>query len=230
MDSQTSISSGIVERSSTTSFQVRTVLLYCGILSSVLYTGVVISAPFFWQNYDRAAQSVSELFAIGAPSTAFVVPPFILYAFLIFAFGTGIWMSAGAKRTLKIAAVLIMAKEVLGLIGTVFGPIHLRGVAAGPSDTIHAVVTAIGVLLCMFPAIGFGAASFGRRFRVYSIVTMVIFIVCGVLAGLYGPNVAANLPTPWLGVLERINIYAYMVWIIMLAVTLLRRNQAAGSE
>lgn len=207
----------------------RKALLSCGILSSVLYVNVVIIAPFFWEDYDRAAQSVSELFAIGAPSTSFVTPLFILYAFLIFAFGAGIWMSAGANRPLKTAAALIIAKEVFGLIGTVFGPMHLRGAVSGPSDTIHAVVTAIGVLLCMFPAIGFGATSFGKRFRAYSIVTMVIFIVCGILAGMQGPNVAANLPTPYLGVLERINIYTYMLWITVLANTLLHKKPATDN-
>jgi len=197
-------------------------MLFCGILSSILYVAVVIIAPVYWENYDRAAQSVSELFAIGAPSSSFVVPLFILYAFLIYGFGIGIWMSAGTKRPLKITAALIIAKEIFGLIGTIFGPMHLRGAETGLSDTIHAVVTAIGVLLCMFPAIGFGAVSFGRRFRIYSIATMAIFIVCGVLAGMQGPNVAANLPTPYLGVLERINIYTYMIWIVVLSVSLLR--------
>jgi hypothetical protein len=203
------------ETASIRNLRFRKALLYCGILSSILYVAVVIIAPFFWENYDRAGQSVSELFAIGAPSTAFVVPFFILYAFLIYVFGAGVWISAGTKRSLKIAAALIIAKEVLGLIGTVFGPMHLRGAGTGPTDTVHAIVTIAGVLLCMFPAIGFGAASFGKGFLIYSIVTMAVFLVCGILAGMQGPNVAANLPTPYLGVLERINIYAYMTWIIV---------------
>jgi hypothetical protein len=229
MNAQINRSTPIVEPSVITGPTVRKAMLLCGILSSILYVGVVVTAPFFWEHYDRAAQSVSELFAIGAPSASFVVPPFILYAFLIFAFGAGIWISAVANRPLKAAAALIIAKEIFGLVGTIFGPMHMRGTEAGLSDTIHAVVTAIGVLLCMFPAIAFGAASFGRRFRVYSIVTMVIFIVCGVLAGMQGPNVAANLPTPYLGVLERINIYAYMIWIVVLSITLLRKKPASGN-
>jgi hypothetical protein len=199
------------------------VLLYCGILSSVLYVCVVSFAPFFWENYDRTTQSVSELFAIGAPSTAFVVPFFLLYALLIFAFGAGIWKSAGAKRSLKIAAALIIAKEVLGLIGTIFGPMHLRGTETGLSDSIHVVITAAGVLLCMFPAIGFSAVSFGRGFRIYSIATMAVFLVFGILAGMQGPNVAANLPTPYLGIWERINIYTYMVWIVIFSLMNLKQ-------
>jgi len=33
---------------------------------------------------------------------------------------------------------------------------------------------------------------------------------------------AANLPTPWLGVTERISIFGYMLWIAVLAIVLLR--------
>lgn len=201
------------------------ILLSCGILSSVLYTAVVAIAPIYWTDYDRASQSVSELFAIGAPSSAFVIPFFILYAFLIYAFGAGVWISAGKKRTLKIAAVLIIAKEILGLIGTIFGPMHLRGAGTGPTDTLHAVVTMVGVLVCMFPAIGFGAASFGKGFRIYSILTMAVFILFGTLAGIQGPNVAANLPTPYLGIWERINIYAYMLWICVFSLTNLKQSR-----
>ncbi len=200
---------------------IRKALLYCGLISSFLYIGVVAVAPVFWENYNRASQSVSELFAIGAPSAGFMVPFCILYALLAYAFGAGIWLSAGSKWTLKVVAVLIIAKEVLGLIGTIFAPMHLRGAEGSLTDTMHIVVTMIGVLLCMFPAIGFGAASFGQGFRVYSIVTMVIFIVFGTLAGMDGPNVAANLPTPYLGIWERVNIYSYMAWVIVLSLMLL---------
>ena len=200
---------------------IKRLLLICGILSSVLYISAVFTAPFFWENYDRSSQSVSELFAIGAPSAGFIVPFCILYALLAYAFGAGIWLSAGSKWTLKVVAVLVIAKEVLGLIGTIFAPMNLRGTEGGLTDTMHVVVTMIGVLLCMFPAIGFGAASFGKGFRVFSIVTMVIFIIFGTLAGMDGPNVAANLPTPYLGVWERVNIYSYMAWVIVLSLMLL---------
>jgi hypothetical protein len=53
---------------------------------------------------------------------------------------------------------------------------------------------------------------------------MFIFLVFGVLAGMDGPRIAANLPTPWLGVWERINVFGYMLWIIILSIVLFRRR------
>ena len=61
----------------------------------------------------------------------------------------------------------------------------------------------------------------------YSIIVddtgaILIFFVFGTLSGLDGPRLAANLPTPWMGVWERINIFSYMLWVVVLAIGLLR--------
>ena len=98
---------------------------------------------------------------------------------------------------------------------------HLRGAEPTLTDTMHIVFAMVTVLL-MLLAIGFGAAAFGRRFRLYSIATMVILVAFGALTGVDGPRIAANLPTPWLGVWERINIGAFLLWIVVLAIALLR--------
>jgi hypothetical protein len=37
-------------------------------------------------------------------------------------------------------------------------------------------------------------------------------------------GIEANLPTPHVGIWERINIGAYMLWVIVFAIMLLKRN------
>lgn len=201
---------------------ISTILLICGILSSLLYAVINVLGAMQWEGYSSTAQTFSELIAVDAPSRPLAVPLSILYCMLIYAFGLGVWRSAGGKRVLRVAACLIIGKEVLGLVATIFAPIHMRGIEGTLSDTMHGILTFVGVLLCMFPAMGFGAAAFGRRFRLYSIGTMLIFLVCGVLTGLDQPRLVANLPTPWMGVWERINIFGYMLWIVVFTIALLR--------
>ncbi len=230
MDIQIKSSNDLVGSTKFHLLSVQKILLFCGILSSLLYVAGITIGATKWEGYSPFSQSVSELFAIDAPTVSFMVPLLVIYAILIYTFGIGIWQSAGSRRTLRIAAVLIICKEILGVMATIATPMHLRGSNGTISDTMHAIFTAAGVLLCMFPAIGFGGVSFGKRFRIYSFVTMVIFLTCGILAGLEGPRVAANLPTPWLGVWERINIYTYMLWIGIFAVTLLRNLLKASEE
>ena len=51
-------------------------------------------------------------------------------------------------------------------------------------------------------------------------------IVFGVMTGLQSPQLEANLPTPWIGLWERINIGVYMLWVVVLAVLLLQKEKA----
>jgi hypothetical protein len=74
----------------------------------------------------------------------------------------------------------------------------------------------------MVLAIGFGAAAFGTRFRLYSIVTIVVLLVFGGLTFLEAPRLQMNLPTPWIGLWERINISVFLLWIAMLTAVLWR--------
>jgi hypothetical protein len=200
----------------------KTILLTCGILSSLLYILTDIISVVIWTDYHYASQTVSELFAVDSPIRIFVVVCFILYAFLIYGFGIGIWLTSHDKRSLKVAAILIIGKEILGLTGTLFFPIHMRGVEGNYSDIMHGIVTAVGVFLFMFPAMIAGAVAFKGIFRIYSIVTMTLFVFFGILTGSMQPQYVDNLPTPMMGIWERINIYGYMIWIVILSIKLLK--------
>lgn len=201
-----------------------TVLLACGIAAPLLYAAMLVFVPTRWEGYSSASQTVSELSAIGAPTRALWVPLGVVYTLLIAAFGWGIWVSTHGIGRMRVVGGALLACGVLGLV---WPPMHLREVlAAGGgtvSDTLHIVWTAASNLLTLL-AMGFAAATFGKRFRSYSIVTMVTMVAFGVLTSVDAPRIQANLPTPWVGVWERIIIAVWMLWLIVLAVTLLRRQ------
>jgi hypothetical protein len=201
----------------------RKLLLVCGILSALLYVATVELAATRWPGYSAASQTVSELIGIGAPTRALVVPLFVIYSLLVYAFGAGVWLSSGAQRALRVAAVGVIGKEVLGLIVSLFAPIHLRGVGGTLTDTMHGLLTLVGVVF-MVLGVGFAARAFGTRFRIYSIATMVIVVGFGIRTGLDQPRLATNLPTPGMGIYERICIYAYLAWVVVLAIALLRAS------
>jgi Protein of unknown function (DUF998) len=196
------------------------VLLICGILASLLYVGTDIFAAMRWEGYSYIDQSVSELRAIGAPTRPFLVPVLIIYALLEIAFGWAVRGTAGQKRSLRIAGFILIVLGVIDLVAP-FSPMHLRGTESTLTDTMHVILTVVTVLLILL-IIGFGAAADGKRFRLYSIATIVILFLCGAWAFMDAPRIGANLPTPWVGVRERINIYGYMLWMLVLAIVLLR--------
>ena len=102
-----------------------------------------------------------------------------------------------------------------------FAPMHQRGAKGTLTDTLHITVTIMLVLFILL-TVGFGANTFGKRFRLYSVGTILMLVGFGALTGLEGPRLAANLPTPWMGVHERINVFGFMLWVAVLAVGLSR--------
>jgi hypothetical protein len=201
---------------------VRKTLLVCGILAAVLYVAMTIFVGLLWEDYSSTAQTISELSAIGAPTRPLWMLLGTVYGVLMVGFGWIVWKSSPPNRALRVVGALLMVQAVFGFF---WPPMHQRPVlAAGGgtlTDTLHIVWTIVTSLFFMF-ALGFGAAAFGKRFRIYSIATMVIVFACGAWTGTYASRLQANLPTPGAGVWERMNTTAFMVWIAVLAIALLR--------
>ena len=94
----------------------------------------------------------------------------------------------------------------------------------GLRNAMHAPMTAV-MSLFMLLAIGFGATLMGKRFRYYSYATIAILVVFGVVTSLQAGKMVADEPTPWMGLWERVNIYATMLWVTVLAIGLLRAEE-----
>jgi len=201
----------------------RKLLLACGVLSSLLYLAVDGLAALRYPDYHSyASQAISELGAVGAPTKPLVDPLFVTYSILIIAFGAGVWASADRKRALHLIAGLLIG---IGAVGLVTPPMNLRGAGHISSDLPHIALTGVTVLFILL-AIGFGTALYGSRWRLYSFATLLTLIVSGAWSGVEASRLAAHQPTPWLGVAERINIGAYLLWVAVLAVILLGRIES----
>lgn len=202
-------------------------LLACGIVASLLYIGMILAIRY--DGYNPISQVPSELTAIGAPTRTLWAWLGWVYMALTLAFGWGVWKSAGTNRPLRVVGGLLLLSGLLGLLWP-FAAMHQREVlAAGGGtfgDTLHRIL-GIATVLLFVVTVGFGAAAFGPRFRFYSIATLVIAFAFGMLTGLESPRLAANQPTPYIGLWERISIAAYMIWLMVLAIALLRMNAAA---
>ena len=122
-----------------------------------------------------------------------------------------------------------------GLLGLAwpFAAMHQRQVLAAGGDTVadtaHLILAGVTVAL-ISAARAFGAAAFGMWFRIYSIATIVILLAFGALTTANASRVAANLPTPWAGLWERINIGVFLLWVVVLAIVLMRDRGFATVE
>jgi hypothetical membrane protein len=210
-------------------------LLMCGVVSSLLYVLIDLIGGLNYDGYSFANQAISELGAIGAPSKPLVDPLFLVYDLLVLAFGVGVFRAAaGRSRALRVTGALLVAYGLIGLAPLVFGSpdsfaMHQRGTGSLTTDKPHIVLTGVLVLM-LLGSIGFGAFAFGARFQAYSFATLITVIMFGALTAPYAPHVAAGQPTPGLGIVERIDVYAAFLWIAVLSITLLRQPLTARGD
>ena len=197
-------------------------LLICGILSPAIYIGGDILAAALYPGFSYADQAVSELFAIGAPTSRLVVSLFTLSSALLLAFAVGAWSSANGRRARRILAVVLACDAIDGLMLWNFFPMHMRGAERTMTDTMHLVFAANPFVLL---SLVLGAVAFRNWFRVYTVLTIAVLVALAAYGFSYAPAVSANGPTPWMGLTERIAQYADGGWVAVLAVVLLRERR-----
>ena len=197
-------------------------LLMCGIAGATLYPLADILASSRYPGFSYRDQAVSELFAIGAPTAALLVPLFTVSSSLLLLFAIGIWMSANGIRKLQWMGVMMALNCVDALILWNVFPMHMRGVEPTFTDKMHTLLAIDPFILA---AVVLGAVAFPGRFRIYTVMTIVFTSALAAFSMSYVPAIIANEPTPWMGVTERVAQYATNFWYAVLAVVLLRRQR-----
>lgn len=197
-----------------------------------LYIAMDVVASLRYDGYSYKDQTISELSAIGAPTRNLWLVFSAAYAVLVFAFALGVLLIAGKRKTVRAVGWIFLAGAIGGLMWW-FGPMHQREVLAADGgtwqDTLHLVAGGISSLV-FFSAIGVGMFAFGRAFRWYSIVTIGLMLVFGMLMNMDIAKVSNDEPTPWLGIYERIAVEGAMLWEAVFAAMLLWAPRAQGSR
>jgi len=200
---------------------VRKVLLVCGILAPLLYivANDVIAATLY-PGYSRISRPVSELSATYAPTKPILVPLLVVFELLMIAFWIGVWQSAQNNRALRITSSIMMGFAILGLLAFPF-PMSTNEVLG--ANTIHTIIWGVITPLLMLAGIGVSAAAFGKKFRLYAILTLVALFAVSILNGIEAAQVNAGQTVLWFGITERALIAPWLLWVAVLAITLLRR-------
>ena len=217
-------------RAAASRISTRRALLGCGLVYAIAYPIVndVIAANLY-DGYSPTSQAISELSATGAPTHAFLTTVGPVFSLLLVGFGLGIWRSAPHQRSLRVAGAIVIAHGAMSTLWA-FAPMSRReAIAAGAAttaDTWHLVLSGATGLFVAAAVITAGI-SFGWAFRVYSAVTVVAALVLSMLSAQVG-KIEAGKPTPSMGWLERAGIGAWLLWMAVLAIALLRRDVATA--
>ena len=203
---------------------VQAVLLGCGIVSTIMYIAVDLFAASRYPGYRLVDQTVSELSAIGAPTTHYWSAMGPAYELLMLAFGIGVLREGRSNRALRRVGALLVGFSVFGVLWAFF-PMHQRGAAMTWTDVGHIVLGA-ATMMFFLTLVALGAFTLGRRFRVYSFATLAVLVPSGIATSVLAARLIAGESTPFLGVIERFNVYGSMLWVAVLGVALLRRQRS----
>jgi hypothetical protein len=201
---------------------VRKILLICGILASLLYGGTDIIAGLLKPVYRFDSQSASVLSAFGTTTRPFVLPLNLTADIFLIAFALGVWFSTDHNWVLRVMTGLLAGNAVFSMGAVAFFPLHLGEAMSTLSNTMNVILMGVGVLLLLL-AIGFGAVVYQNWFRLYSIGTLLTFLVLSIWGLLVVPLIAT--PVSRIGVQERIMFYGCLLWVVVLAISLLRTGK-----
>jgi hypothetical protein len=203
-------------------------LLVSGLLSSLMYVAFDLVAASRYPGYSLVNQAISELSAIDAPAASASLWKWLgpVYGSLFLAFTIGALRSARGNRALRRSGLIMLAFIGWGMLWPFF-PMHQRGTETTSSDLGHLILGG-GSNVLILGFIGYGAFALGKHFRNWSLATMAVFFLSAIGTFSYVSEIGAGDPTPWLGIIERIMIYVYLLWVATLAVALLLRDREGG--
>lgn len=205
-----------------TSPETQRFLLICGIAAACTYVLTDLAASAVYPGFSYTNQAVSELFAIGAPTSWFVVPLFTLSSVLVLVFAIGISSASNGQRGLQLLALMFIASALDALALWNIFPMHMRGEERTFTDTMHLILATnpfvLGSLLV-------AAFTFQGAFRWLSIGTLSAILLLAGIGFHYAPAIDSGQDTPGLGLSERLGQYVYQIWQIALALFLLRRRE-----
>lgn len=203
----------------------RRFLLGCGIASCALNVATDIIGALRYPGYSIVSYSASDLSALGAPTRSLVVPLDLVSDALMLAFGVGVWQMAGGKRSLRVSAGLMIGNAALSSVSSAFFPLHRGEAMSATPNLLNVVLGASGVTAFVL-AMAFGAVAFRNWFRWYSIGTLVTYTLLAALSFVRHRPIPAGEPGSWVGIQERTMIAGYLLWIVLLAIELMREQAA----
>ena len=197
-------------------------LLAAGIAAVGVYAVGDLLSGLLYEGYSFKDQVISELTALGSPVRPLMLAAMTANGLLLIAFAVGIWRSAGRSRSLRWVGPPLIASSIVGFLTQVVFPMSSRWMEPSFTDTMHIIGTGVWSLLILV-AMVLAAVAFRGWFRLYSIVTLLVLVGFGTASSIAMGGVEEDL-TPWAGGFERINAYAFFAWLVVLAVTVMRRS------
>ena len=202
----------------------RRILFACGMLFPAVYVFMTILGGALRPGYSHISDTVSELFAPGAPNKPLLDVFHVIHAVLGILFGIGVFQFVRGSEHQSLVG-LIGAAMIIGIgvvtvaTATVF-PQDAWGTPITFPGQMHKILV-LGVLLpfsilsTLLLGIWFKQAGIFPGFGTYSFITVGVVVLLGGFSG-------AAMGGPLMGLAERLAVLAGFQWTFTLALMLFR--------
>lgn len=212
---------------------------WCIMVCSPLYFGVIVLEGLLRPDYHARTMFISEL-ALG--SRGFVqIANFIVFGLSILIFAMGVALAFGATRVGRIGVTLLVMVGICMAAGGLFviDPVPTAGltfspVAIGPyhmsfDSKFHYAVSSLAFFLsplcafCFMFAERSNSGAAWQAFRRWSLalgIAMALGLIVMKLATMPPPT---NPLQPWRGLIQRVTVLPFVVWLFAFGVVLLKR-------
>lgn len=198
------------------------ILQYCGwlgIIGIIFYFLHVIVGNTLYSGYSPIKQAISDLTADGAPSkfVAGILTDFYGVFLIVFSAAFYIFFRKKINLFFSLGAIFLFIMNVVSVVGFKLFPLSKAGYANTFQDRMHLVTTVIVVVLSIISlimfAIGFIKNKKYKLLGYIAIITLFLMMTGSVLSGAV-PAI--------LGLAERLSIYSLHIYILLLAIFMLR--------
>jgi len=208
-------------------------LMLCGCSAAILYTGTVILGGLIRPGYSHLFEAISELVADGAPNRSLLSSSFLLYNTLLSLFGIGLFLKANSRSRGRISGslgslALTLLVGVAGILMELAFPQDPGGIPTTFVGTMHIVMASVASLGTMVAVsmlgLWFRNMAELKGYSTYSLISVAIIFISG---GLTAAALAKGYPL--FGLLERITIGTFIVWMFMVGLKMFQLEEETSA-
>ena len=201
-------------------------LALAGVAGPFVYAAVVAVLGRLYPGYSHLSQTMSELGAADAPHALIMnIAGLGLLGIMIMAFAAALHQGSSQSGRTIFGTVLIAASGAALVMTAVFpcdtgGEITTAGRLHGVFAAVGSVCMVVGMLITAF------ILYKDSQWRDCAILSVTIALLASALAALYGLDIIEG----WKGALQRVSMGVALLWVVVVAVRLLRLPQSVSAS
>ena len=191
----------------------------CGIISLLSYTAMVVFSPLAYPGYDWLSMAVSDLSAVGAPSSALAERLNALFGpcAVVSVMAVCVGVAGCRSKLLKAGIGCFAAMEWVTVVGYKMFPLVQGETVSSFQNAMHIAVTALVVLLSV---VSLALVAIGARKEPFPVLGgWAVACLAVMLIGALGTGI---MPKALFGLFERFSTFSAVVFNAVLGVFLLK--------